>query len=131
MARGPKPALYECRGEHRTARAWAELAGLPVSILRQRLRAGWPLEEAIFTPLAAATPSKFSRSRKCAGCKYAKNFASSRDGSELYCDYLLMRRRKRPVPLEDCAGWDKHGRWRGPGPDPEEEDKQETNSKGG
>ena len=47
-----------------------------------------------------------------------ENVWSAKDDLAYYCDYLLMTGHKRPIKAEDCAGWDKAGKWRGPGPEP-------------
>lgn len=122
---------YYFRGETKTLRAFAEQYGIPVRFVWSRMRRGWTLEEALTTPEGESSITPYyAASRKCAGCRYAKKMVVGRYTDDYYCDYLLMCMSRRPVRFEDCRGWDKGGRWRGPGPEPQE-DKQETNRKGG
>ena len=50
--KGAPGRIYECNGEGHTIREWAEISGIPSATLRQRLLYGWPIGEALGTPVA-------------------------------------------------------------------------------
>lgn len=128
--RKPGPTrLYEHGGKYRTLTEWATISGKSRKLLQKRLMLGWSLAAAMSTPAGQPPRKRTDPQAKCEGCLYF-----GRAGAEACCEYLLAMRRRRPVTAAACVGWDVEGRWRGPGPDPNEHPeayKKSENSEGG
>lgn len=99
-----KRHLIELHGQRRTAEEWAELRpGLTAKTIRQRLRNGWTVPEALNTPPVPRGYGRASFEPKedgCRGCIHHKllHYSAVSAYHVRYCAYILDTGHRRPCP---------------------------------
>ena len=96
-----KPLTLSCRDRTHTVAEWARISGTPGHTILARVRRGWPIEEAIFTPpmkRGAYRESLNKIVKGCRGCYHYKPYYWGENLQRWYCDYIGDTGHKRPCP---------------------------------
>lgn len=73
MWKKPTARMITCRGETRSLSEWSKMVGLSRQTIDDRIRRGWPVEQAIFEPLKRDIRSSRKRRNRGGKC-LAKNW---------------------------------------------------------
>lgn len=92
--------LYELNGRAMCIADWARESGRPDELIRDRVKRGWTLEEALNTPSGELPPRLAGGRRKgtCKGCYHFAPLSESQRDGQWCCHYILDTGHPRGCP---------------------------------